>query len=176
MLYGLSIIGLLFSIRRYELNRLNWKNQFILEGVKLKERTEIDRMRSRFFANISHEFRTPLTLILGPAAKISRESSDEELLHRVREATSGPAWVLDGNYTRTTPVKWRRVQAVIWLDLPFALTVSRVVRRAVRRSVSGQEMLLAHTQLEPRAVATEALRVAAGIDIYTNDELTIEEI
>ena len=79
MLYGFSIIGFLFSVRRYELNRLNWKNQFKLEEVKLKERTEIDRMKSRFFANISHEFRTPLTLILGPAEKINRESSGEEI-------------------------------------------------------------------------------------------------
>ena len=76
--YFLLILGVLYSIRRYELNRAKLANQVKLDEVKLKEREETDRMKSRFFANISHEFRTPLTLIKGPAERISRNSSGEE--------------------------------------------------------------------------------------------------
>jgi len=79
LLYVVFTLGLLYSIRRYELNRTQLKNQHKLDEVKLQEREETDRLKSRFFANISHEFRTPLTLILGPAEKINPDSSGEEI-------------------------------------------------------------------------------------------------
>ena len=49
---------------------------------------EVDEMKSRFFTNISHEFRTPLTLILGPVKQMieklneGKMKDDLSLVHR----------------------------------------------------------------------------------------------
>lgn len=43
-------------------------------------------------------------------------------------------------------------------------------------AAAAARALLAHTQLDARAVAAEALRIAAGLDLYTNENIAIEEI
>ena len=68
------------------------------------------------------------------------EPSDEEFIPKVKTATERPRWVLDGNYSRTTPVKWRQVQLVVWLDMSFVRTVARVSTRCVKRSLSNTEI------------------------------------
>ena len=41
--------------------------------------SEIIQLQNRFFTNISHEFRTPLTLILGPSKQILEQAQDEKI-------------------------------------------------------------------------------------------------
>jgi signal transduction histidine kinase/DNA-binding response OmpR family regulator/ligand-binding sensor domain-containing protein len=61
--YGALAIGALILLRNYE------RKKYILKE-KARTLEEIDRLKTQFFTNVSHEFRTPLTLILGPLKSI----------------------------------------------------------------------------------------------------------
>lgn len=60
-------------------------------------------------------------------------ANDEELMENIRKITESEKWLLDGNYNRTQPIKWKNVQTIIWLDYPFYLVFYRVLKRSIAR-------------------------------------------
>lgn len=75
--YALLLAGLIILWRYYDLRRISLKQQLEIEHLEATKLKELDIMKSRFFANISHEFRTPLTLVIGPLEKIRSQVSGE---------------------------------------------------------------------------------------------------
>jgi signal transduction histidine kinase/ligand-binding sensor domain-containing protein/CheY-like chemotaxis protein/AraC-like DNA-binding protein len=64
--YAALALAALYGARRYEMNRLRLENRLEIQHLEAEQLRELDRARSRLFANVSHEFRTPLTLTMGP--------------------------------------------------------------------------------------------------------------
>ncbi|WP_087719120.1 adenylate kinase [Salinicola salarius] len=69
-------------------------------------------------------------------------SLDDEFFARLHAAmaASPNGWVIDGNFDRTRPIKWRDVDIVIWLDLGFWRVLSQSVGRAIARIASQKEL------------------------------------
>jgi len=68
------------------------------------------------------------------------EPSDMEFFKNLKNALSPPNWVLDGNYTRTTHIKWKEVDTVIWLDYSFQRTIYQSISRAITRAFLKTEL------------------------------------
>ena len=68
------------------------------------------------------------------------ETPDQEFFAALEQALDCDGWVLDGNYTRTIPIKWKHVDTVIWLDYGFFTNLFRISKRSIQRSLSGDEL------------------------------------
>lgn len=80
--YGLILAGLILWARAMILNRAMTRRAMEVGRLEKEKVVELDRAKSRFFANISHEFRTPLTLIMGHIDDLEGQSGDEVRVKR----------------------------------------------------------------------------------------------
>lgn len=87
--FYLILLGILLYIFRFLILRdSNIKRKLEFEIMEVEKLQEMDNQKMQFFSNISHEFRTPLTLIIGPLEILMSTSKDEfqqtnfKLIHR----------------------------------------------------------------------------------------------
>jgi signal transduction histidine kinase/DNA-binding response OmpR family regulator len=78
VLYVIAVLLALVLLRRLILERERMKYRIHQERQDARQLHELDMMKLKFFTNVSHEFRTPLTLILTPLEKILRQTADPD--------------------------------------------------------------------------------------------------
>ena len=80
LLYLLVFIALIIFVVRWKIEQ----NRKRMENEKYKE---LEEMKYRFFTNISHEFRTLLTLIITPIGSILKRTTDSETRHQLNDVS-----------------------------------------------------------------------------------------
>ncbi len=74
--FCLLAIAVIYAVIRLIVWRKNLENRLKLEKQENEHNAELSQMKMRFFVNVSHEFRNPLTLIINPLADMINKTSD----------------------------------------------------------------------------------------------------
>ena len=128
--YGLIFIVVLATIVQVTRMRERLRSRIALQQVEMEKQKSLARKerelaeyKLRFFTNISHEFRTPLTLIRGPLEKLYRAGDDFEQQAR-----------------RTIPLVHRNAQRLLIL-IEQLLTFRRINQSKQQLNATRQDLV-----------------------------------
>jgi len=88
IIYVLLIAAGLLLARKITLDRIHMRFEMRQQRREAERAHALDQLKTKFFTNVSHEFRTPLSLIISPLDKIIKNTNDEDqkkqlnLVHR----------------------------------------------------------------------------------------------
>ncbi|WP_162915503.1 hybrid sensor histidine kinase/response regulator transcription factor [Paraflavitalea soli] len=78
IIYVLIGAGLFLLARRITLDRIHMRYEMRQQRREAERANALEQLKTKFFTNVSHEFRTPLSLIIAPLDKIIKQATDED--------------------------------------------------------------------------------------------------
>jgi signal transduction histidine kinase/DNA-binding response OmpR family regulator/streptogramin lyase len=82
-LFAALFLGSIWSMYRFQVNRAQLRNKLAYEQKEALRLAELDRIKTNFFNGVTHEFRTPLTLLIGPVQQLLQEAKDKATQFRL---------------------------------------------------------------------------------------------
>lgn len=74
-LYTLATAAIILLAFRIQLRQAKAKQLITLKEKEAEQLKIVDELKSRFFSNVTHEFRTPLSLILSPVEQLQKQDA-----------------------------------------------------------------------------------------------------
>jgi signal transduction histidine kinase/ligand-binding sensor domain-containing protein/AraC-like DNA-binding protein/FixJ family two-component response regulator len=76
IIYLILIICVYLGLKKYELNKVMLKNELKLKKLESAIQLEADKVKSDFFKKISHDLKTPLSMIIDPVSVLKEKLND----------------------------------------------------------------------------------------------------
>jgi len=76
LLYGMVISSLIFLFYQYAKRNSKLQNELLIEHLIREKENELHQNKLRFFTNICHEIKTPLTLIMAPIENLITQNRE----------------------------------------------------------------------------------------------------
>jgi len=83
-IYFLVVSGILYSYTLYKNRQAHLKYQVQLANVEMQKERELNEKKIAFFTNVSHEFRTPLSLIINPIKDLLHKTENKAETRELR--------------------------------------------------------------------------------------------
>lgn len=85
-LYGILVLLAGWQAYRFQMRRVKLREQLAFELRETARVKALEQMKTDFFSNVTHEFRTPLTLIIEPLHQVLKNPDDPLLTEKLRLA------------------------------------------------------------------------------------------
>ncbi len=146
VLFILIIYAFLHQIRHEE----KMKHAIQMERMEKRKQKELSQMKLRFFTNISHEFKTPLTLIIGPLEQlIAEQHGNSRLRHKLTQISLNSRRLLE---LINQLIDFRKMeQDVLPLDKQqndLIITIQKIMELFKGTAIKKEIGFLLHTDAE----------------------------